>query len=78
MDFKHVKVFLPYSYLGYYTQVQVNEPYIESCSYKNTYITALKEIMNMVIFFFVRGQKVSKLGKKSDFLYLITFCCVMV
>ncbi len=50
-------------------QELVREPYIVSCFNKNTYIIAFKNIMNMITFFFHRRQKVSKLGKKPDFIY---------
>jgi hypothetical protein len=48
-------------------QVLVREPYIVSCSYKNSYIIAFKNIMNMITFFSNRRQKVGKLGTKSRF-----------
>ncbi len=59
-------------------QVLVREPYIVSCSNKNVYIIIFKNIKNIIKFFFHRGEKVSKLDKKPESLYLITFCCVSV
>jgi hypothetical protein len=44
---------------------------------KDTHIIAVKNYIDMTIIFFNRRPKVSKVGKKSDFLYFIIFCCVI-
>jgi hypothetical protein len=45
--------------------------------YKKTQSLAIKNYMDMTTLFFNRRQKVSKVGKKSDFPYLIIFCGVI-
>ena len=47
------------------------------CVYKLSFIVAIKNHMNLTIVFLNRRQKVSKVGKKSDFSYFTTFCCII-
>ncbi len=44
---------------------------------KDTHIIAIKICIDMTTIFFDRRQKVSKVGKKSDFPFFIIFCCVI-
>jgi hypothetical protein len=52
-------------------------PYIKTMLIKDTHIIAIKNYIDMNTIFFNRRQKVSKVGKKPDFSYLIIFCCVI-
>jgi hypothetical protein len=52
-------------------------PYIKTMLTKDTHIIAIKNYIDMTTSFFDRKQKVSKVGKKSDFSYFIIFCCVI-
>jgi hypothetical protein len=53
-------------------------PYIKTMLTKDTPIIAIKNYKYMATIFFNRRQKVSKVGKTSDFSYFIIFCCVKV
>ena len=46
------------------------------CVYKLSFIITIKNHMNLANVFLKRRQKVSKVGKKSDFSYFTTFCCI--
>jgi hypothetical protein len=47
------------------------------CFCKNTYIIETEKRMSMNTIFVQSRQKVGKVGKKSDFFYFTTFCCVI-
>ncbi len=44
-------------------------PYIKIMLTKDTHIIAIKNYVDMTTIFFSRRQKVSKVGKKSDFYF---------
>ncbi len=43
----------------------------------DTQIIAIKNYIDMATIFFNRRQKVSKVGKKSDFPYFMIFSCII-